>query len=84
MCSIQADHFFDEINATLLRVTVPEQECFNDQLVEDILTNRIEEFINRYDTQLHCLLLKVFDNHDDESTNDDPFAQSSMVSISKT
>jgi hypothetical protein len=71
--NIQADHIFDEINATLLQAIVPEQECFNDQCVEDILINELENFINNRTNKLDMSTHQVFNHRKEKSTTQDPF-----------
>jgi hypothetical protein len=78
-CNLQTEHIFNEINAALLRAIIPEGECFNDQCVEDILIDKLEEFINS--RILNRPILQEFDDHEKELTRSNSLFQSYTKSM---
>jgi hypothetical protein len=80
--NLQTERVFDEIHATLLSAILPEQECFNDQCVEDVLMDELEKFINSHMTKLDYSVLRLDDDYKQDSTRMDSYAQSYIKSRS--
>jgi hypothetical protein len=82
--NLPMEDILDQINAILLRVIVPEQECINDQCMEDILMDEVEKLIKNHTTKVDSSILEGIDDRGEESTRLDDIETSQTQSIPKS